>query len=159
MIVRFDDEVLCSILLPTARSETAWRGGIHWRLGLRLGALSWPPRRGPEGVWDSVGWSQNPSVARGFASETQTFAKRGQNWSTSHVPSKTPPRTAKLNGTEGFSGRNGRRNWQGQRLGTVRLAIPWLVKSKSTAAATECNCNRPRKADLGKIFSFSLGSG
>jgi hypothetical protein len=49
---------------------------IHRRLGLRLGALSWPPQRGPEGAWDGVGWSQNPSVAKGFASETKTFAKR-----------------------------------------------------------------------------------
>ena len=63
-------------LFPRARGETAWHGGIDWRLGLRLGALSWPPRRGPEGAWDSVGWSQNPFVTGGFASETLTFAKR-----------------------------------------------------------------------------------
>ena len=83
---------LCSFVLPTARSETAWHGRIHWRLRLRLGAFSWPPRRGPEGAWDSVGWSQNPSVAGAFASETRTFAKRGQNLSTSHVPQKHHPR-------------------------------------------------------------------
>ena len=75
-ISRFDHEILCSNCIPTARSETAWHGGIHRRLDLRVGTLSWPPRRGPEGASDSVDWGQNPPVAGGFASEANTFAKR-----------------------------------------------------------------------------------
>ena len=54
-IARFDDEAFRPISRRPARSGSSWHTGIHRRLGLRLGALSWPPRRGPEGALDSVG--------------------------------------------------------------------------------------------------------
>ena len=103
------------------RNCMAWRDSPSPRPATRGPLVATPARRGPEGAWDSVGWSQNPSVAWGFALETKTFAKRGQHWSTAHVPPETPPRTAKLHGTEGFSGRNRRRNWQGKRRGKGAL--------------------------------------
>ena len=45
-IARFDDKDLCFKYALTLGTETAWRGGIVARVGLRFGALLWPLTRG-----------------------------------------------------------------------------------------------------------------